>query len=104
MTQAEKQKMFGVPNRFILFCMQNVALLKRASVMCCGDSWKGTKIKAMWKQEKKSTPTMQTNHNADLVKSEHKHCEVAVLRAAAQRNWASVEEIFSDQSLRNTPM
>lgn len=98
MTQAEKQKMFGVPTRSILFCMQNVALLKSASIMCCGDSWK---IKAMWKQEKSQ---LQRNHNADLVKSEYKRCELAVLRAAAQRNWASAEEIFSDQSPRITPM
>lgn len=70
MTQAEKQKMLGVPNWTILFCMQNVALLKGASVMCCGDSWKGMKIKAMWKHEKSQ---LQQNHNADLVKSEYKH-------------------------------
>ena len=29
---------------------------------------------------------------------------MAVLRAAAQRNWASTDEISSDQALRNTAM
>lgn len=59
------------------------------------------KIKAKWKQEKSQ---LKQNYNADLVKSEYKHREMAVLRAAAQRNWASADEIFSDQSLRNTAM
>lgn len=88
-----------VPNWTILFCMQNVLLL--SEVLWRAAAIPGKEWKLKWKQKKSQ---LKQNHNADLVKCEYKDWGMAVVRAAAQRNWASADEIFSDQSLRNTPM
>lgn len=55
----------SVPNGSILVLYAKPATSEPGSVLCCGNSWKGMKIKAKWKEKEKkkvnsNTITMQT--------------------------------------------